>query len=82
LGAGTGCRWCVPFLTHLHRQHTRGETPDLATSPEEYARSRLTFHETDERDPDLLRRVLKDDPATGATLPPPPAPPAPPQPLP
>jgi bacterioferritin-associated ferredoxin len=21
LGAGTGCGWCVPFLTELHRQH-------------------------------------------------------------
>ena len=50
LSAGTGCRWCVPFLKHLHAQHARGEEPDLRVSPEQYAKSRLEFHQTGERD--------------------------------
>lgn len=49
LGAGTGCQWCVPFLKSLHAQHARGETPDLGISPQAYAESRLTYHETGER---------------------------------
>ena len=60
LGAGTGCRWCVPFLKHLHQQHTVGTVPDLAVSPEEYARSRLTYHETDERDADVVKKATLD----------------------
>jgi bacterioferritin-associated ferredoxin len=49
LGAGTGCRWCVPFLKHLHAQHERGETPDLRVSPEQYMAERAKYHETGER---------------------------------
>ena len=41
LGAGTGCRWCVPFLTQLHAQWERGEQPDLAVSPDTYSRQRI-----------------------------------------
>jgi bacterioferritin-associated ferredoxin len=54
LGAGTGCRWCVPFLKHLHAQHSRGEEPDLRVSPEEYCRARLDYHRTGERDEEVL----------------------------
>lgn len=50
LGAGTGCGWCVPFLKELHRQHGEGETPDLKSSPEEYANKRAHYRETGERD--------------------------------
>jgi len=50
LGAGTGCQWCVPFLKHLHAQHQRGETPDLKISPEQYAKSRLAYHDSGTRD--------------------------------
>ncbi|MBL8965105.1 MAG: (2Fe-2S)-binding protein [Phycisphaeraceae bacterium] len=50
LGAGTGCQWCVPFLRHLHAQHAQGQTPDLRISPEKYARERLRYHATDQRD--------------------------------
>jgi len=57
LGAGTGCQWCVPFLKHLHAQHERGETPDLNISPQRYAEARLTYHETDERDADVVERA-------------------------
>ncbi|GAB4546031.1 MAG: hypothetical protein Tsb0013_04430 [Phycisphaerales bacterium] len=52
LGAGTGCGWCVPFLTHLHAQHTKGQTPDLKVSPEQYAASRTRYHQTNQRDID------------------------------
>lgn len=43
LGAGTGCGWCVPFLTRLHEMAAAGETPDLAESPEEYAARRIEY---------------------------------------
>lgn len=46
LGAGTGCRWCVPFLEHLHAQHKAGKTPDLKISPQRYAAARLTYRRT------------------------------------
>ncbi len=49
LGAGTGCHWCVPFLKHLHDQWQQGEEPDLAMSPEEYARRRVSYHRTGRR---------------------------------
>lgn len=51
LGAGTGCQWCVPFLKHLHAQHTKGETPDLRVSPEEYIKGRGAYRQTGERPP-------------------------------
>lgn len=54
LGAGTGCRWCVPFLKHLHAQHARGQTPDLRISPERYAASRGDYHTSGQRDPTVL----------------------------
>ena len=49
LSAGTGCRWCVPFLKELHRQHQAGEEPDLRISPEGYAQDRLTYRKTGDR---------------------------------
>lgn len=49
LSAGTGCMWCVPFLKHLHAQHTKGIEPDLKVSPEQYARERLVYRETGAR---------------------------------
>ncbi len=57
LGAGTGCQWCVPFLKHLHTLHVEGKPVDLRVSPEEYAKSRLKFHATQERDPDTLGKA-------------------------
>ncbi|MFG0285994.1 MAG: bacterioferritin-associated ferredoxin [Phycisphaerales bacterium JB039] len=54
LGAGTGCRWCVPFLEHLHAQHTRAEEPDLKISPQRYAEARLSYHKSGERDVDVV----------------------------
>ncbi|MCA9279336.1 MAG: (2Fe-2S)-binding protein [Phycisphaeraceae bacterium] len=48
-GAGTGCQWCVPFLKHLHDQHTRGELPDLRISPEQYMKERQSYRDTGTR---------------------------------
>ena len=50
LGAGTGCHWCVPFLTTLHRQWQQGDDPDLPISPQEYAERRGRYHRTGRRD--------------------------------
>ncbi len=61
LGAGTGCQWCVPFLTHLHEQHRQGETPDLKISPQRYAEARLGFHETKSRDESVVREATEAD---------------------
>lgn len=63
LGAGTGCRWCVPFLEHLHAQHLRGEEPDLRVSPEQYARARLAYHRSGQRDPKVVDEATR--PPTG-----------------
>ncbi len=43
LGAGTGCRWCVPFLEKLHRQWKDGEPISLPIAPAEYARRRAKY---------------------------------------
>lgn len=53
-GAGTGCRWCVPFLKHLHAQHQRGELPDLNISPQRYTQARLGYHKSGQRDEDVV----------------------------
>ena len=52
LGAGTGCRWCVPFLKKLFEQWQQGEEPNLPVSPETYARRRLDYHKSGRRDAD------------------------------
>lgn len=61
LSAGTGCMWCVPFLKHLHAQHQRGEQPDLKISPERYAKERIKFHASGERDAEVVREVAPRD---------------------
>ena len=50
LGAGTGCRWCVPFLVKLHEQAAAGATPDLPVAPAEYATRRSRYRSTGERE--------------------------------
>jgi len=62
LGAGTGCGWCVPFLTHLHREHAAGRPPDLRISPERYARERLTYHRSGTRDEGAVREATGEQP--------------------
>ncbi len=50
LGAGTGCHWCVPFLTRLHEQWQSGQRPQLPISPESYAQRRTAYHRSGRRD--------------------------------
>lgn len=57
LSAGTGCRWCVPFLKHLHACHVQGKEPDLSVSPERYAAARLSYHKSDTRDEGVVREA-------------------------
>ena len=55
LSAGTGCGWCVPFLKSLHKQAMEGVAePDLAVSPEQYAKRRAAFRATGQRPDDSL----------------------------
>jgi len=65
-GAGTGCQWCVPFLKSLHAQHQRGETPDLRTSPEQYATARKDYQKTGSRDAGVLKAEAAEDDTTQA----------------
>jgi bacterioferritin-associated ferredoxin len=57
LGAGTGCRWCVPFLKALHAQHKLGREPNLKVSPQRYAQARSGYHKTGERDGEVVREA-------------------------
>ncbi|MSR28853.1 MAG: (2Fe-2S)-binding protein [Phycisphaerales bacterium] len=41
--AGTGCHWCVPFLTELHRRWSSGESMELIDSPADYAQRRQAY---------------------------------------
>lgn len=49
LGAGTGCRWCVPFLQKLHEQHRAGRPVELRVAPERYADARSRYRTTGDR---------------------------------
>ncbi|MBI5369430.1 MAG: (2Fe-2S)-binding protein [Planctomycetes bacterium] len=50
LSAGTGCGWCIPFLTSLYEQVMRDDPhPDLPVSPEEYATRRARYRATGDR---------------------------------
>ncbi len=50
LSAGTGCGWCVPFLTALHRQVKAGvENPALPLDPQAYAARRADYRKTGQR---------------------------------
>lgn len=44
-GAGTGCGWCIPFLTQIFRQETgQAETTNLdQMSAAEYAQQRAAY---------------------------------------
>ncbi len=62
LGAGTGCQWCVPFLKHLHAQQQKGQEPDLAISPEEYAKTRLVYKKTKSHDQPAVQQIMPPQP--------------------
>lgn len=44
-GAGTGCGWCVPFLTKIHEQVMAGEDPKPTMSAEEYKARRAEYRQ-------------------------------------
>ncbi|HYE02345.1 MAG TPA: hypothetical protein VD963_03815 [Phycisphaerales bacterium] len=65
LGAGTGCRWCVPFLRHLHAQHVRGAEPDLNISPQRYAEARVDYRASGVRDAGVVGEAGADPASAG-----------------
>lgn len=44
-GAGTGCGWCIPFLTQIFRQEMRNDAPEELEllTPEDYAGRRAVY---------------------------------------
>jgi len=50
LGAGTGCRWCVPVLRMLHEQHAAGQPMRVPADPASYAAGRRVYRSTGRRD--------------------------------
>jgi len=68
LGAGTGCRWCVPFLCRLHAQWRDGQEPDLPLSPETYASRRQAYRASGAKNdalPDLPEPPLDAETSDG-----------------
>lgn len=47
LGAGTGCGWCIPFLTKIANDPDRFGVDEL--TPEQYAESRKNYIKTQPR---------------------------------
>lgn len=64
LGAGTGCGWCVPFLTELHDQWKAGAEPHLDEAPEAYAERREVYRAT-RRAERAAEREAGDPPSDG-----------------
>lgn len=50
----------MPFLEHLHAQHTRGVEPDLRISPQKYAEARTGFKKSGERDTSVVAEATGD----------------------
>ena len=46
LGAGTGCGWCIPYLTRIAEDPDAFELDEL--TPQEYAANRKAYHASDE----------------------------------
>ena len=43
-GAGTGCGWCIPFLTKIYDEVMAGEeNPSISMSAEEYKARRAQY---------------------------------------
>ena len=42
-GAGTGCGWCIPYLTKIYDQVKAGEDPTPELTPEEYRERRAAY---------------------------------------
>ena len=47
LGAGTGCGWCIPFLTKIAKDPDRFDLGEI--SPDQYADSRKNYIKTQPR---------------------------------
>lgn len=47
LGAGTGCGWCIPFLTKIAKNPDRFDLSEI--TPEQYADSRKSYIKTQPR---------------------------------
>ena len=43
LSAGTGCGWCVPYLTRIHDDVLAGREPEPAMSRDEYLARRAAY---------------------------------------
>lgn len=43
LSAGTGCGWCVPYLTKIHDDVMAGREPEPMMSREEYLARRAAY---------------------------------------
>lgn len=43
LSAGTGCGWCVPYLTKIHEDVLAGREPETAMGREEYLARRAAY---------------------------------------
>jgi len=64
LSAGTGCGWCIPFLTKIHEDVMAGREPEPQMSREEYLRRREEYRRrvaSHEAPPNSIRPG--DDPA-------------------
>ena len=44
MGAGTGCGWCIPFLTAIHREVLQGGPRFEMPTREEYLARRKRYH--------------------------------------
>jgi bacterioferritin-associated ferredoxin len=44
LSAGTGCGWCIPFLTKIHEDVMAGREPERLMSRDEYLARRAAYH--------------------------------------
>lgn len=45
-GAGTGCGWCIPFLTKIYEQVKAGEDPTPEMSAAEYRARRAEYRKS------------------------------------
>lgn len=60
-GAGTGCGWCIPFLSKIFTATTEARSDLEVFSAEEYARRRAEYLETGTRRADPDHPARPDD---------------------
>jgi bacterioferritin-associated ferredoxin len=70
MSAGTGCGWCIPFLTKIHEDVLAGREPERMMSRDEYLRRRAAYHErlaslrASGEDAENARKLARDEPET------------------